>query len=134
MTRKLLFLLLICVAAPANADPYDKEYNQAREAAYEAARAQFLDQVRTLWFAHNCHAINDIEMSALFSAAQQPLAAAQINDLPGGYDPQLRSMWKEAQNEGRGMAWDTAHHVCDYWHNNPNAVYELRQEAAAAMQ
>jgi hypothetical protein len=126
--RPLLFLLL--VASTANAGPYDKEYKQARTAAYEAARTHFLDQQRTLYFAVGCGVI-DGQSAAPLNMAEQTAMRTAIDQGPGD-DPQLIPMMQKAQREGAGMAHDTVHHACDYWHKNADAVYALRQEAEEA--
>lgn len=125
------FIALVgLLASTANAGPYDKEYNQARMAAYEAARTHFLDQVRTLWFAVGCGAIGGLEIMPLYSVDEAAIGEA-MNEGPGN-DPQLGKMLEKAKQEGYGMARDRVHHVCGYWRDHPEALYELRQEAAEA--
>jgi hypothetical protein len=107
-------------------DPLAGDYNAQALAEYDQQRAAFLNQVRRAYFSVGCKVFaSEAGVAALvgveYGAMDRKFTATDSN---------LRTDMQSAAREGLARADKPSE--CGYWHQHPEEVYELRQEAVAA--
>jgi len=112
-------------------DPYANGQRQEATARYVTARKNFLDKVQVLYFAFGCKVFDmEAQFWQLFSNEESSLGDQMTHE--NITDSTLRELEQKARQSGANMALKPG--GCDYWHNNPDAVYSLREEAGIASQ
>jgi hypothetical protein len=132
MTRlgTLVSVVFLTVASGASSqqatDPYAADYTKRQRAGYARHKAEFLDNMRAIYFAIGCKVLPDEAyafrlINSLANAISQEGIAIGIYDGPAERMAASREGLARAQREG-----------CAYWHDNPDSVLALRQAAEQA--
>jgi hypothetical protein len=108
-------------------DPYRAAYVKQQLAAYQALRADTLDDIRLIYFAIKCRAV--IDESAVWPLINglQIVLRDEAASIPA-IDPGLGSLWTAAIAKGQAQA---AGDGCKYWSEHPDRVFALRRAADA---
>lgn len=122
-------------------DPYANDYAKGANAhmkqeksRYTQERDAFFDQVRIFHFAIGCKVFGErpgIIIGLLTKGneyLEQKYSGIYIQERQTGL---LQKLLVAAQNEGLARASQAG--ACDYWHQHPEAIYELRRAATDAL-
>jgi hypothetical protein len=110
-------------------DPYANDYSKSLKSTYEALRSSILDEVKTLYFAVGCKVFpSEMYVIQLVNDKSEYLIQEAVsNQIDFRQNPDL--IRKAASN---GMSLASQPGACDYWHQHPDAVFDIRQEAGSA--
>jgi hypothetical protein len=109
-------------------DPYAGGQQMLAKREYQKAKALLVERVARAEFASRCGVIPKVLVDTIARSGMNFIARAELNAGRSNYHPDLLLAL-------RATALDVAKMVdgepgrCDYWHQNPEAVAQMRSEA-----
>lgn len=115
-------------AQQSNADPYADAVAEAARAHYQERRKSALAAVRLVYFAAGCKVFPNPQDADLFVGTE---ARNLQFDSVRFSDQGLWQAFRDAASDGFAQASRSG--GCEYWHEHPDEVYQLRRAAEAAL-
>jgi hypothetical protein len=112
-------------------DPYANSYRQQQVARYNQELDAYLNLVRTLYFADGCNVFEaKADAYLLYFPSYDQLLTKGALITRHSVQNQLFDQTQAAIRDGRARASQPG--ACEYWHQHPEEVYQMRQVASVA--
>jgi hypothetical protein len=130
--RLICILIMQGLAFNVFGDPYADDYNKNKLANHKAQQDILLKNITNLYFAVGCEVFpNQFSVIPLINIMCTSLAD---EDVANGIPLELITNTMQTREAAKkGMDRAAKPKACDYWHQHPEKVYELRQAADSAM-
>lgn len=137
MKAKLLGLLtalaLVGISHAQQTDPYAEGFRNQSFEHYRQKMDSYLNLVRNLYFADGCSVFvqKGADAYRIYYPTYYQLLLEGVEITGHDVAKQLFDQTEAAKRDGRARASQPG--GCDYWHQHPEAVYQMRRAAGIAM-